>query len=371
MNSNAPPGKNRPRSIINATLVLACFTIGATLAGCREGSAAPKGQIVQQGAAPSDLPAVLATLGDEQVTLADVRGRVGDRLDQLEVSYRRARDKAVQSALDSIVHERLMLVETKKSGKTADELLAAEAGAAGLEPTGVDVETWYKENQAKVGNRSLELLRPQIVEYLRKQRRTDAADKLDRRLMSDLHVSVKFEPYRLQFANDKAPTIGKTDAPVTLVEFSDFQCPYCKSAVPTLKEIEKTYGDKVQIVYRQFPLTSIHPFAFKAAEASLCANEQGKFWQLHDVMFNDQTKLGVSDLKQQAASLGMDEKKFTRCLDTGKYVEQIQNDLKEGQRIGVNGTPAIFINGTLVDGGAVPFTVISPLIDKELARSKH
>jgi protein-disulfide isomerase len=125
----------------------------------------------------------------------------------------------------------------------------------------------------------------------------------------------------------------------------------------------------VKIVYRQFPLTNIHPFAFKAAEASLCANEQGKFWELHDVMFKDQKKLGVGDLKESAKALGMDEKKFNTCLDSGRYVEQVQKDSKEAQRMGVTGTPALFVNGVMIDGGAVPFTVVEAAIQKELTRA--
>src|SRR6185369_13194511 len=164
------------------------------------------------------------------------------------------------------------------------------------------------------------------------ERRTAAAKKLEQRLRTELRVAVAYEPFRLQFDNEKAPTLGKSEAPVTLVEFSDFQCPFCQAAAPTLKRVEQNFGDKVQIVYRQFPLTSIHPFAFKAAEASLCANEQGKFWEMHDAMFEDQTKLGVSDLKQTARRLGVDGKKFDSCIDTGRYVERVQNDQKEGQR---------------------------------------
>jgi protein-disulfide isomerase len=120
-------------------------------------------------------------------------------------------------------------------------------------------------------------------------------------------------------------------------------------------------------VYRQYPIPSLHPFAFKAAEASLCANEQGKFWQLHDAMFADQQKLAVSDLKATAKRLGIDSKKFDACLDAGRFVEQVQNDQREGSRVGVNGTPAMFINGRYVEGGSVPFSKLEMLINKELA----
>src|SRR5262249_25423443 len=147
--------------------------------------------------------------------------------------------------------------------------------------------------------------RPQIADLLRKERHKAAEAKLEDRIRAERRVAVSYQPFRLQFANDGAPTKGSENAPVTIVEFSDFQCPYCQRMAPTLKQIEDKYGEKVRIVYRQFPISNLHPFAFKAAEASLCANEQGKFWPLHDAMFADQTRLSVTELKETAGRLGV------------------------------------------------------------------
>jgi protein-disulfide isomerase len=182
-------------------------------------------------------------------------------------------------------------------------------------------------------------------------------------------VVVNFQPYRLTFQNEGAPALGKEGAPVTLVEFSDFQCPFCNRFAPTLKQVEKNFGDKVHIVYRQYPIASLHPFAFKAAEASLCAHEQGKFWEMHDILFGEQSKLAVTDLKEKAHRIGLDQKKFDTCLDTGRYVEQVQKDMKEGTRVGVTGTPAVFINGAELKGGAVPYETVAEAIQQELARN--
>jgi predicted DsbA family dithiol-disulfide isomerase len=357
--------KTQHRQRAAAGVLMACAVVG----GCtKEGVAKPESG---RPAVVSDTttPSVLATIGDDKVTLADVRTRAGERLDQLEATYRRQRDKIVGSALDTIVHERLMLTEVQKRGKTVDELIAAEA-IGPIEPTDAEVAAWYNENQARTGGRTLDQVRTQIVDLLRNQRRQTAANKLTMRLRAERKVVLNFEPFRFSFNNTGAPTSGKKDAPVTLVEFSDFQCPFCKTAVPGIKQVEKAYADKVQIVYRQYPIPSLHPNAFKAAEASLCANEQGKFWALHDAMFEDQNKLSVSDLKATARRLGMDQKKFDGCLDSGRYVEQVQNDQKEAQRVGVNGTPTLFINGVMVDGGT-QFPVLATLIEKELARVKQ
>jgi len=197
-----------------------------------------------------------------------------------------------------------------------------------------------------------------------------AADRLVARLNKEKNVKVNFEPYRLAFDNGTSPTMGKAGAPVTLVEFSDFQCPFCHRFAPILKQVHDKYGDKVQIVYRQYPIPSLHPFAFKAAEASLCANDQGKFWEFHDSMFSEQNKLGVADLKDKAARMGMDRKKFEQCLDTGRYTEQVQKDMADGSKIGVTGTPAVFINGFELKGGAVPLETVTAAIDRELARGE-
>ena len=359
----------RRHGIAQLPLSLGAFGLAMMLAGCRETAAAPKETAAPASVVPSDLPEVLATVGDSKVTLAEVRARAGEDLDKLETQYQLMRSKIVSSVLDSLIRDKTLGAEAKKKGKTIDELVASEAGSAGFTPTDLEVTTWYDQNPDRVGGRPLKDVKPQIVTYLSNVKRHEAESKLEERLKSENKVVLSYKPFRLQFANEGAPVSGKKDAPVEIVEFSDFQCPFCQRMAPTIKEIKQKYPDQVRIVYRQFPLTNIHPFASKAAEASLCANEQGKFWELHDVMFKDQKKLAVSDLKESAKSLGMDEKKFNSCLDSGRYVEQVQNDSKEAQRIGVTGTPALFVNGVLLDGGAVPFTVVEAAIQKELSRA--
>jgi len=350
-------------------LAVVTLGIGAAIAGCSDQKAAVAAQSPPPNVATSDVPAILATVGDEKITLDDVRARSGERLEQIDIQYRRSRDKLINATLDSMVQERLVGAETKKTGKSAEQLIAAEMNGP-PEPSDVEIAAWYSDNQARLGGRTLDQVRSQIVDFLRKQRRADASKKLDDRLRAERPVAIAFEPFRLTFADDGAPSLGKKDAPITLVEFSDFQCPFCQSTAPTLKQVAQKFGDQVRIVYRQYPIPSLHPFALKAAEASLCANEQAKFWELHDAMFEDQRKLAVSDLKATARRLGIDGKKFDACLDTGRYTEQVQNDQKDGQRVGVTGTPAMFINGVAVDGGAVPLPVLESLIQKELARVK-
>ncbi len=164
---------------------------------------------------------------------------------------------------------------------------------------------------------------------------------------------------------DDDPSIGPVDAPVTIVEFSDFQCPYCASAASVVHQIIDAYGDQVRVVYRDFPLTSIHPHAQKAAEAAQCANDQGRFWEFHDIIFANQAAMAVDNLKQYAKDLGMDSDTFDECLDSGKYTDEVLKDIQDGVNAGVSSTPTFFVNTEMVVG-AKPFSAFQQIIDSIL-----
>lgn len=167
------------------------------------------------------------------------------------------------------------------------------------------------------------------------------------------------------------PAQGQVKAPVTIVEFSDYQCPFCASFFKdTLTKVKQDYIDtgKVKLYLRDFPLTSIHPYAQKAAEAARCANEQNAFWKYHDKIFENQSQLNQDQLKKWAADLGLDLAKFNNCLDSDKYQTAVQEDLQAGTKAGVNGTPAFFINGRRITG-AQPFENFQQVIDAALKES--
>jgi len=158
---------------------------------------------------------------------------------------------------------------------------------------------------------------------------------------------------------------GDFNAPITLVEFSDFECPFCARHYPTMNKILNGYKGKVRLVYKHFPL-GFHPNAQKAAEASECASEQGKFWEYHDKIFENQSSgLSAEKFKQWAKDLGLNSNKFNDCLDSGKYAQKVQADYQEGLQKGVNGTPATFVNGQLVSG-ALPYESFKQIIDNLL-----
>lgn len=163
------------------------------------------------------------------------------------------------------------------------------------------------------------------------------------------------------------PARGPEKAPVTIVEFSDFQCPFCKRYVDeTLPLILATYGDRVRYVFRDFPVAELHPQAQKAAEAAQCAAEQGKFWEYHDRLFQNQGALDLPALEASAKALGLNEAAFASCLEGGKYAQAVQKDFADGRSYGVTGSPTFFINGRKLVG-AQPYPTFQKLIDDSLA----
>lgn len=339
----------------------ACSDTGSSVADARApGSAA---------AAPAtDLPDVLATVAGEEIRLEDLPQQAREQLVQLENSYRQQRHTLLSGAVDEAIADRLLTAEAEERGVSRGELVAAETDPV-LPPTDEEIEAWYESNRARLGGRSLDQLREQIREFLQTQQAEEQSEALDRQLRDKYDVTVNLEPFRVDFDNSGSPAVGPDDAPVTLVEFSDFECPYCGRFFPTLQRIEQEYGDRVRIVYRQFPIPSLHPAAFKAAEASLCAHEQDEFWAYHDLLFEEQDRLAVRDLKAKAGRLGLDQEEFNQCLDTGRYVEQVQDDQAAGRAAGVSGTPALFVNGVPIPGGAVEYEVVAEALDEALERA--
>lgn len=175
------------------------------------------------------------------------------------------------------------------------------------------------------------------------------------------------EPARVAVATAGHAAHGPADAPVTIVEFADFECPFCGGLFSTLKMIELAYPGKVRVVYRHFPLTKIHPYAQKAAEAAVCAGEQGRFWEMHDSLFRSQRDLGVESLKRRAKELGLDVTAFDVCLDSGRTAARIKEDATDATKAGVRGTPTLFINGRMLLGNQP--VELRAIIDDELARA--
>jgi protein-disulfide isomerase len=268
-------------------------------------------------------------------------------------------------ALDDLINRKLLEGEGKKKGMTVDQLLAQEVNAKVAEPTDAELQALYIVQKEQLG-RPFEELKPQLQQLLKQAKLQDASQNYYKNLRERAGVSVFLRKPKVEVAHDPARLRGSPNAPVIIVEFSDFQCPYCRSVQATLKGLLTKYGGRVSLAFRDFPLRDIHPQAEAAAEGSRCAGEQGKFWEYHDLLFENENKLDKEALKQHAATLKLDQEQFSSCLSSGKYKAQIEQDRQLGMRAGVTGTPGFYINGNVV-GGNLPQSAFEKVIEAELA----
>jgi protein-disulfide isomerase len=266
------------------------------------------------------------------------------------------------------VGEKLIADEAKTRGTTTAALIDAEITSKIATVSDEEVVAWFNANPSRVQGAKLEQVRQPIRSLLTQQRTAVAYQSYVEKLRAKGAVRISLEPPRQKVAAADGQTRGPAGAPIELIEFSDFQCPYCLRANPVVTQVLSTYGDRIRFVYRNYPLPS-HPNARPAAEAAQCAAEQGQFWPYHDRLFANQSKLADEDLKQSAVAVGLDAAKFNACFDSHKYRTRVEADIQAGNEAGVNGTPAFFINGRMLSG-AQPFDEFKRVIDEELAAKR-
>jgi protein-disulfide isomerase len=320
-------------------------------------------------AQPSGQPGagdVVATIGDSSITLAEVDElalkQPAGSFGSLPLSQ--ALYEARRGALDAMVAEHLINLQVRATGVDRSALVERELTAKVIPPSETDIAAWYQANPTRVQGAPLDQVRGAIRDFLVRERTQEARTRYLDSLKSTFPVNITLDAPRVEVAEDNRPARGPADAPVRIVEFSDFECPYCLRAFPTVQQIFATYGDRVRFVYRHFPLPN-HPNAVPAAEASACAHEQEQFWPYHDRLFTSPGKLAVEDLKAHAKALGLDMAKFNSCYDNRKYREDVEADMEAAEAAGVTGTPAFFINGRALSG-AQPFDAFKQVIDEEL-----
>ena len=233
-----------------------------------------------------------------------------------------------------------------------------------------DIDTFIKERNLPKEQINKEI-RERIKMVIQGEKNNTSIDAWIAKEMKGQKIEVFFKkPQRPRFTVEigSSPVLGAADAKVKIVEFSDFQCPHCSRAKAILDDVKKKYKKDVAIIFKHYPLP-FHTQARVASNAALCAKslDEGAFWKMYDFMFANQTKLAVTDLKDQAKKIGLDSKKFAECLDSNKFDKQIQSDIDQGNAIGVKSTPTIFVNGQLVMG-AQGIDVFSEIIDEELSK---
>ena len=313
---------------------------------------------------------VVATVGTTPITLAQVDDlalqQPASSFGNLKLSQ--AMFEARRMALDSLVGN--LLVEQEAKARKLDKvaLVDQEVSSKIAPPTDEEVAAWYQANQQRVQGATLDQVRAPIRAFLVQERTQAARQAYLDRLKAKTPVKVMLEPPRQAVKAGDSPAKGLASAPIEMIEFSDFQCPYCLRANPVVDQVLGTYGDRIHFVYRNYPLPN-HPNARPAAEAAQCANEQGTFWQYHDRLFANPAQLSDADLKQSASQLGLDSAKFNACFDGHKYKAAIDADIQAADELGVSGTPAFFINGRSITG-AQPFEEFKRVIDEELELKK-
>jgi protein-disulfide isomerase len=348
--------RNHPRSAryFPKLVALAAFVL------CLCAPGAPAQQTPAQPAAGG---APAAVIGNETIYEKDFMPQLEGKLYKIEQQAYQLK----RQALEDIINRKLLKAEAAKRGISEEALLKREADSKIPEPSDAEVEQEFVERMFQSGGQitaSQDEVREQMKQDMAQQARADYFETLRQKA----GVKIYLLPPALEVAYDPARVFGSADAKVTIVEFSDYQCPYCEKAYFMLKDLFKKYGSKIKLAYRDLPLIDQQAGSKVAggAEASRCAGEQGKFWEYHDALFEDQDAYGESAFERFADDLGLDAGKFAACLSSGKFKNDIQKDSKEAIRLGATGTPAFFINGIFING-ARPQNEFEDIIDALLA----
>jgi protein-disulfide isomerase len=313
--------------------------------------------------APSSPP--VAVVSGEPITEAELESLIQAQMRQL----RQQEYAAKSQALESLIDQKLAAAEAKKRGLPLAEMLAQEIDAKVAPVTDPEIESFYEGQKASI-NQPLETVKEQIRQLLRESRAQQARQTFYASLRANADVVVNLDAPRTEVSPDPLRQRGNPKAPVTIVEFSDFQCPFCQRAAPVIRSVIDKYGDQVSFSYRDFPLRGAHSQAQMAAEASRCAADQGKFWEYHDRLFSVSGDFSKDKLVEHSILLELNSFQFQECLDSGRHSAGVEKDLQDGTQAGVNGTPAFFINGILVSG-AMPASAFEKTIDRELAARKE
>ncbi|MDX2169717.1 MAG: DsbA family protein [Deltaproteobacteria bacterium] len=302
----------------------------------------------------------LATVGNKTITRDQVETAAKSELAEIETQ----RYEVVKGKLDELVAFALFEQEATAKGVTVEKLTEVEIVEKVKKPTDAEIQKVYDDNKDQLQGAPLETVKPQIVEYLSRKGMGERQNAYIAELKKKYPTKIALKAPTVDVAIADAPVKGPANAPITIIEFSDYECPFCKKVEPTVQQVLKQYGDKIRFAYRNYPLP-FHQSARPAAVAALCANEQGKFWPYHDKLVAA-SDLSAANLQQMASDVGIDRKKFDECVKSEKFAAVIDADLKAGQEAGVNGTPAFFINGRMLDG-AQPFEKFQEIIEEELA----
>jgi len=349
----------KSRHLVVAALALA-------LAACQ--SPRPAQQASNGQAQKQDPGAPVAKIGSHTITAGELDALVKSDLAQLDQQYQEQKYQLRRQALEAMIRKRIVEDKAKAQNITPEEMVQRDIASKVSEPSEEEIRAVY--DRAKAGGQQLppiDQVKPEIARFIKNQKAQGLLGEYYEQLEKDAKVEVllpAYEPPKVQVAA-VGPAKGPQGAPVTIVEFSDFECPYCVRAEATVKQVLEAYPDKIRLVYRDYPLP-MHARAPKAAEAAHCAGDQGKYWEMHERLFASGNEIDVPDLKKYAGELKLEQAKFEKCLDSGEKTKLVEEHKKAGEEAGVSGTPAFFVNGRMING-AQPLEAFKKIIDEELA----
>jgi protein-disulfide isomerase len=304
-------------------------------------------------------PDAVAHVNGDTLTESDLEQKEGNRLLQARYQYYQTERKA----LDDLIDQHVLEVEAHRQGITVDQLLKREIDDKVKDPTEDQLKVYYEGVSTKE-QEPYDKMRDKIRDHIREIRAAKLRQAFLLGLRSKANIEIDLSPPLADVDTENAAAIeGSRDAPVQLIEFADYQCPYCQKANSDLIKLLEDYKGKVSIVYKDFPLP-MHANAEKAAEAARCAGAQGKYWEYHNLLFKDK-KLDTPDLKLEAKSLNLDSAKFDTCLDSGEEAARVKKDQDEGMRLGLSGTPSFFVNGHFFSG-AMDYTSLRQMVEQQL-----
>jgi protein-disulfide isomerase len=339
-------------------LVRSVSVVLLTATACAR-SEAPKPSGSASGpAAPAE---VVASIDGKPILGRELDEKVERRLSRLRQEEYEIRSQA----LEEMIGERLLETEARTRGITTEGLLHDEVDQQVPEPDAKLVDQIYEQNKARLTGKTKDQGLDEVRKFLKDRARTERRADLQRRLRAKSKVEVALKAPRTDMPIPAAaPLLGPNDAPVTIVQFTDYQCPFCHRAQATIDEVMSRYAGKVQLVHRDFPLDG-HAQAFPAARAARCAGEQGKFWDYYRSLMTSPGAMEDADLRARAATLKLDRAAFGACLSSDRNDAVIRESVEAGTRAGVTGTPAYFINGRMITG-ARPFEAFQEIIEGEL-----
>ncbi len=349
-----------PRSAVFLVLTSLCAGLSS---GCGQEESATAATH-ESKPAPSGDDTVLAEVRGEPIRQSEIDEAISSQLEGIEQQLYDLR----RQALKAEIARRLYAWEAERRGISVDALLQQEVDDTLQPASDEEVDQLYQANRARLAGRTKEQMLPEIQLYLHQQKRASRLMDFRGELAEMADVRVNLEPPRTFIdVPEGTPSMGPADAPITMVAFSDYQCPFCHRAQETVEELLEKYEGKIRFVHRDYPL-DFHKGAMPAARAARCAGEQGEFWGFHRNLLAKLTDFSTADLTSRASHLSLDMEKFETCFNSDRYTEEIQASFAAGRNIGVTATPTFFINGRRLEG-AKPLEEFQELIEEELIAS--